>query len=159
MLLPDNIAQRFLEQYQTLLRSILGHEPSSLNDWVDARNKLAEVHKNCELNDGYDFDDDFRDGLRNAIYGDFCFLKRYKNYCALQHIDSSVFYGARSLTSPLEEMISEYSIIQTGLIPYQGTIVCDGLVQPSNMLLGKNYAKSMRDAYWSAKRGGELILI
>ena len=159
MLISPQYANQFLKNYKALLTAILGFKPSSLDEWVEGRlalmNTLTEDPAYVQT---LELDVEFKVGLSEAVYGDFCFLKRYKNYCALQHLESGVFFGVSSLTTPLEEMIPEYSIITTGVIPFSGVMVCDGLVQASNMILGKNYARSMRDGYWEAKRDGSLVL-
>ena len=61
------------------------------------------------------------------------------------------------LSTPLNEMLPEYSIVETCLLSFNGMIVCDGLLRGSGIILGNKMAKSMRLAYWDAKRSGELI--
>lgn len=61
------------------------------------------------------------------------------------------------LSTPLNEMLPEYSIVETCLLSFNGMIVCDGLLRGSGIILGNKMAKSMRLAYWEAKRSGELI--
>lgn len=61
------------------------------------------------------------------------------------------------LTTPLDDLVEEYSIIETALIPYANKIVCDGLILGSGILIGKNMAKELREGYWAAKRSGESV--
>ena len=75
----------------------------------------------------------------------------------MQNMDSSLYYAVRSLTTPLEEMIAEFSIVKTCLIPYKGMFVCDGLVVANNIHLGKNLVKDVRDGFWEARRSSALI--
>ncbi|MHC4525590.1 MAG: hypothetical protein ACYSU8_08670, partial [Planctomycetota bacterium] len=83
--------------------------------------------------------------------------RKYKNWYAFQNLDTNQYFTALGLTSPIEEMVEDFSIVKTALVPYQGPIVCDGLIVNENVLLGKNMMKDCRDGYNQAKKSGELI--
>lgn len=101
---------------------------------------------------------DFYRSLELGIFGRFVFLKRYKQGYVFHHIDTGIFYQAVCLTMPLDEMVEEYSVIETALIPYANRMVCDGLVLSAGVFIGKNMAKELRGDYWAAKRSGELVV-
>jgi hypothetical protein len=73
------------------------------------------------------------------------------------HIETGAFYMAFALTTRIEELSKEFAVVNTALIPFNGILVCDGLLTTYNVTLGKNYIKEIRDAYWKAKRSGSLI--
>jgi hypothetical protein len=158
MLIDTEQAKYFLEHYKSVISDFSEMNPQTKNEWLSGRNKMIEVMKQS---DGVVFDNhppEIINGIRCSIKGAFCFLKRYQKFCAMQHLESGIFYGVRSLTTPLETMIDEYSIVNAVLIPYEGMIVSDGLIEHTGVSLGKNYIKSFKEKFWCAKRSGELVL-
>jgi hypothetical protein len=73
-------------------------------------------------------------------------------------LDTGIFYQATALTSPLENLVHEYSIIKTTLLPFPNQLVCDGLISGANTLLGRNLVKEIREEYWEAKKSGNVVL-
>jgi hypothetical protein len=136
-----------LDLYQAALINWHGKIPNSVNEWNDLRNS---IHESDEAKLKIDI-------LKNAVYGTFTYLKKYKTHNALYSHETDMFYATHSLGDPIENMIEEYSIIKTALIEIEGRYYCDGLIQHTNMMLGKNYQKTIRDAYWDSKRSGTLI--
>ena len=148
--------QEFLSNYKALIEAVTGISPDGFEEWLDARDKMlgswqqAKVSQQLSENPIYQV-------LPQAVYGQFCFLKKYKSHYALQHVDSKQFFAVQVLSTPLNEMLPEYSMVETCLLSFNGLIVCDGLLRGSGIILGNKMAKSMRLAYWDAKRSGELI--
>lgn len=102
-------------------------------------------------------DQSFISSIKSGVYGKFVYLKKYQKGYILQHIDTNKYYQVAALTTPLEELIGEYCLITTAIIPYANQLVCDGLVLSHGVIIGKNMAKEIRDGYWQAKKSGELI--
>lgn len=158
MLLDESEALAFLQLYKGLIAQFHGEDPGDRDEWLEARNGMIQA-----ISDGGDetlaviADKEIRLAVKNAISGQFCFLKRYKDHCAFLHLDTNRFYAVRSLTTPVEQLADEFSVVQAVLLPFRGKIVCDGLMGAAGVYLGSNYTKEIRDSYWSAKREGSLI--
>ena len=159
MLLKPELAAEFLLKYKTILTyANSGIPPGNIEEYVDARTKLyddsacfrATLEKVKYI--------DFVESLNSAIHGDFVFLKKYKNGYIFKKLDTGIFYQASALTSPLENLMNDYSIIKTTLLYFSNQFICDGLIASTNTVLGKNLAKEVRESYWEAKRAGKVVL-
>jgi hypothetical protein len=100
---------------------------------------------------------DFVHALKSGLFGKFIYLKKYQKGYILKHVDSGKYYEMVALTTPLEEIVPEYSFIDTAIIPYANRLVCDGFVRSYGIYIGKNMAREIRDGYWLVKRAGELV--
>jgi hypothetical protein len=159
MLLKPKLASEFLSKYKVILAHInSGQPPNDIKEYVAARSKLYDdsacfssaLTKAAEI--------DFVEPLKSAVHGEFVYLKKYKNGYVFKKLDTGVFYQVAALTSPLENLVHDYSIIKTALLPFPNQFVCDGLISGANTLLGKNFAKEVREAYWEAKKTGQVVL-
>ena len=158
MLIERNIADDFLYKYQAVMMYLNGGLlPDGALEFAVIR---PEIY-NCldEINDAMSgvVGGDFVNNLRRAVYGKFIYLKNYKDGYAFMHIETGAFYMAFALTTRIEELSKEFAVVNTALIPFNGILVCDGLLATYDVTLGKNYIKEIRDAYWKAKRSGSLI--
>jgi len=159
MLLKPELASEFLSKYKSILTHInSGQPPSDMKEYVAARSKLYDdsTSFNSALKKAEEID--FVEPLKSAVHGEFVYLKKYKNGYIFKKLDTGVFYQVTALTSPLENLVHEYSIIKTALLPFSNQFVCDGLISWANTLLGKNLAKEIREAYWEAKKAGNVVL-
>ena len=156
MLTNSRIANAFLASYKAILAEVNdGERPQDTDEYVECRDLLySDLVSIAECKS---ISDDFKDALGKAIYGQFIYLKKYKNWYAFKHLDTNRYFAALGLTSPIEEMVEEFSLIETALVPYQGIIVCDGLIVNKNVLLGPNMMKECRDGYHQARKSGNLI--
>lgn len=150
MLVDSAVANEFLAIYKGVLALVNdGVVPKDTKEFVECRELLySDLESTVEYTN---IPEDFKNALSRAIYGKFIFLKKYKNWYALQHVESSKYYAVLALTSPIETMVADFCIIKTALVPYNGLIV------NNNMLLGKNMTKNCRDGYHQAKKTGELV--
>ena len=156
MLVNSSIANDFLSSYIAVLTEINdGIQPQNTEEYIECRDFLysdlasLSTYKNISR--------DLKNAVKKVVYGQFIYLKKYKDWYAFQHLDTNQYFAALGLTSPIEEIVEEFSIIETALVPYQGSIVCDGLVVKKNVLLGSNMMKECRDGYHQAKKSGYLI--
>lgn len=156
MLVDSAVANEFLAIYKGVLALVNdGVLPKDTKEFVECRELLySDLESFVEYTN---IPEDFKDSLRRAIYGKFIFLKKYKNWYAMKHIETSKYYAVLALTSPIEEMVEDFSVIETALVPYEGHIVCDGLIVNNNMLLGKNISKTCRDGYHQARKSEDLV--
>ena len=157
MLLDPDQAHDFLHRYMNFMSAVTNKTAQSAEEWYSLRDEmLAQFHANeIPLNDIEDTH--LFESVSKSISGDFCFLKRYKDHCAVRHLESNKFYAIKSLTTPLESMVGEFEIVTLCILSFNGELLCDGLVRPQNIRLGKNYTKEFRDSYWEAKRNDNLI--
>jgi len=141
-LLDSSLAMAFLAQYKRLLGDIAKKTLKSLKDYHVARNGL---YKNG-LNKRYAFDPSYDEAfvlaVRNATYGMFVYAKKYKQGYALKSPDNT-WVCVKALTTPLNEMIPDWVIIDTAVLPYHCFFVCDGLVVNRETYIGPNMIKSM----------------
>ena len=158
MLIERNLADDFLYKYQMVMMYLNdGLLPNGALEFAAIR---PEIY-NClnEIDDAMSgvVGADFVANLRRSVYGRFIYLKKYKDGYAFMHIETGAFYVAVALTTRIEELSKEFAVVDTALIPFNGTLVCDGLLAACNVTLGKNYIKEIRDAYWKAKRDNSLV--
>ena len=156
MLVNRTLANEFLASYKAVLTEVNGGKtPRDIDEFGKCRKKLYS--DSVSMIDFTSIAEDFKDALRRSIYGRFIFLKKYKSWYAFQYVDTGQYLAALGLTSPIETMVEDFSIIETALVPYKDLIVCDGLIVNNNILIGNNMMKDCRDGYFQAKRSGNLI--
>jgi hypothetical protein len=141
-LLNSSLSSTFLTQYKQLLGAIADKPMKTSDDFNEARNVLFKEG----LNKSYVFDSSYEESfvcaVRGAIYGMFIYAKKYKNGYALK-ASNNVWLCIKALTTPLEEMIPDWVLIDTAVLPYCGFLVCDGLVVNRHAYIGPNMIKSM----------------
>ena len=156
MLVNSTIANEFLASYKAVLAEVNGGKsPQDINEFAECRKSLYS--NSVSIAEYTSIAEDFKNALSKSIYGQFIFLKKYKSWYAFQYIETGQYFAALGLTSPIETMVEDFSIIEMALVPFRGLIVCDGLIVNKNMLLGKKIIKNCRDGYFQAKRSGNLI--
>lgn len=153
MLIPSEVAKEFLDRYKLLMKLMnKGEEPRGTKEYATLRALIYE--KMDDVDDLFSESIGFEliQSLREAVFGKFAYLKKYKNGYALYSFGSEKYYLCKALTSSLDEFIEPYSIIETAIVPFKGYIICDGLVLKHGVHIGKNMAKNFRDGYWAATR-------
>lgn len=160
MLVDQDIADDFLFQYKQLLFFLNDDvEPEELTDYVQIRNLLYENLESAQQQYKAIVGADFLNSLLSAIFGKFVYLKKYRNGYVLMNVQDNTYYQVLALTTPLEHVVHEYSVIETAIVPFKDQLLCDGLIQHQGMFIGKNMSKELRDGYWDAKRSGELVVL
>ncbi len=141
-LIDPSHASTFLMQYKRLLVTIAAKPMEDINDYIEARNKLYKK----EFNKCYAFDSSYNESfvlaVRSSIYGMFIYAKKYKQGYAFRRLDNT-WLCVKALTTPLEELIPDWIVIDTAILPYEGFLVCDGLIADRKVLIGPNMIKSM----------------
>ncbi len=141
-LLVPSLSRVFLAQYKRLLGDIAGKPMKTADDYNEARKVLYKEG----LNKSYVFDSSYEKSfvcaVKGGIYGMFIFAKKYKDGYALKS-SSNEWLCVKALTTPLEEMIPEWVVIDTAVVPYCGFLVCDGLVVNRQTYVGPNMQKSL----------------
>jgi len=142
ILLDPSSAKTFLEQYKRLLGDIAAKPIKSAEDYDDARKELYRNGLNTHYVFNSLYEESFVDAIRKAIYGVFIYAKKYKEGYALKSMDNA-WHCVTALNTPLEKMIPEWVVIETAVLPYAGSLICDGLVVDRHTYIGPNMIKSM----------------
>ena len=141
-LLDSSLASAFLVQYKRLLGDVAAKPMKSSNDYNEARNVLYKDGLNKLHVFDSSYEESFVLAVRNAIHGMFIYAKKYKEGYALKASDNA-WLCVKALTTPLEEMIPDWVVIDTAVLPYGGFLICDGLVVNRHTYIGPNMIKSM----------------
>ena len=141
-LLDPATSKAFIEQYKRLLSEIAGKRLDGTGAYVEARRALYENNLNKTHPMDSDYDTSFVEAVRNAQYGLFIYAKKYRQGYALKS-EENVWYFAQALTTPLEEMVPDWIVIVTAILPYPGQYICDGFVVDKNVAIGKNMIHDM----------------
>jgi len=141
-LLEPSLVEAFLRQYKRLLAEIAGKPLDGVVDFEQARESLYENGLNETYPMGSEYDPTFVDAVRNAQYGTFIYAKKYRQGYALKYEDST-WYFAQALTTPLEELVPDWVVIVTAVLPFHDQYVCDGLIVDRHTLIGKNMIHDM----------------
>jgi hypothetical protein len=135
-------ANAFLDQYKRLLCTFAAKPLKSINDYNEARNAFYKegFYKSYVFDSSYE--EIFINAVKSATYGMFIFAKKYRIGYALKGRDNK-WCCVHALTTPLEELIPEWCVIDTAVMPYCGLIVCDGLIVDRRISIGRNMIASM----------------
>lgn len=159
MLIDKKLADLFLYNYKAVMAFLNGGaEPDGIKEYASLRSLIFKDIDDIEEDIKGIVGIDFFNSIKSGVFGKFVYLKKYQKGYILINIDTGKYYQVAALTTPLEELIGDYSVIDTAIIPYENQLVCDGLVLSHSVSIGKNMAKEIRDGYWEAKRSGELII-
>lgn len=181
MLLPEKNAAQFLALYTPLLyyagnaRGVLP-EDMTFKEFLD---EPMEVKVDCRdaiysptplfddfLEDNGDQLSEKERGIVGAwskryVRGKFVLLQHLKEHSIFLSTDKSLkAYGVLGLTTELSEMAPRAYLpvfLETVLLPYEGVVVCDGLVMMSNILIGPNMTSNMKADYKRLKQSGKVI--
>jgi hypothetical protein len=180
MILPPQDSARFIRLYTSLLcfanRSLEVvpaaefAEPAqfgllSLDARFDIREALLGKRKLlaafvAENPYGLDAEDlTLVDSWRHLVAGKF-FVYRYlkKHAIFLNDAEPPIAYGVVGLTQPLTEVVGPTPVcVDTALMPYEGRIVCDGLLGVFSVSFGPGFRRSLAESYQAAKDGSGII--
>ena len=75
----------------------------------------------------------------------------------LRNEKQNKIYLVKAITTPLEEIIKEFSLIKTAILPFRGQIICDGLFEKHNILIGPNMMKELKEEIKEKRKHNEII--
>ncbi len=157
MLLDTELSDDFLYKYKMLMVYLNnGEMPCDIEGFAAKRTEIYDCLDEINESMSEAVGSEFLSCLQDAVYGDFIYLKKYKDGYAFKHIESGIYYRAVALTTPLEEFMNEFVVVNTTIIPFNGRFVCDGLITSSNVALGKGIMKEVREGYHQARKVGSL---
>jgi hypothetical protein len=165
MIIDPLSAAKFISVYKALLLEIdgAGHDgPKSnlLKRLVAARSRLSNDSALIDLalaglkSKPVAVDPEVVAALRRLEVAKWIFLRDTKVHSIFVHPSEHRAYGVLGLNDRIREMAGGVGVvIETGLVPYGGRFVCDGLI--SRLLwLGKNYRTEFNRVYQGAKSAG-----
>jgi hypothetical protein len=164
-LLKPSKAKSFLEQYKRLLSEITGRQLDGTADYVEARETLYEKGLNKTHRMDPEYDSLFIEAVRHAQYGMFVYGKKYKLGYAFKSKDN-LWYCVQALTTPLEDILPDWIVVVTAILPFRDNYVCDGLIVDKQVSIDKNMIHDMiqelkieRSKWLSNKRAqsGQLV--
>jgi len=94
--------------------------------------------------------------VRRSLY---IVIKYYPEYAVFYSIETGLFFGVLALTNPFSEILSETLpvIVEAALLPYEGTIIWDGLVRVSSSKVDATTAKMLLEACEKGRAEGLII--
>jgi hypothetical protein len=94
------------------------------------------------------------------IKGEYLFLKSLKKYSILMNLQNNRIYGVYGISSPIIDIMPYLPImIQTVLIPFNGKIIFDSLIERKNISFGRNMRQSFNDEYNEIRKKHGIISI
>ena len=97
------------------------------------------------------------------ISGTFLVLRHLKKYTIFLHSASpSSAYGVLGLTNDLEELLPKPRLpisVKTVLLPYNGVVVCDGMLSIYDILFGPNMRSGFNEDYKNMKSDGRFFTV
>ncbi len=176
MRLPQHEAERFIALYSAMLgwcsgrldpegkvRDVQGFAEVELAHKADARDMVLD---NANVIDEFlsenphnlGADDLARIGAwKNFVRGDLVVERDLKRHTVfLDWRDDPIVYAVLSLTEEVVDLLPmpPPMLVEAVLLPWKGTIVCDGLVRFQMVHFGPGIRKSLKDAYREAKAKG-----
>lgn len=96
---------------------------------------------------------------KEAIVGDFYIERMLKRYAIFIAPDDKV-YGVLGLFDDFDEMFHKAqlpALVKTILLPFQGKIIYDGLMQGYRVFFGGGIKGNLKETYLTAKQNGRII--
>jgi hypothetical protein len=180
MILPPHESERFIRLYTSLLcyanRSLQVvpaaefAEPAqfgllSLDVRFDIREAVLGKRKLLNAfvaENPYRLDEEdlvLVDSWRHLVAGKF-FVYRYlkKHAIFLSDAEPPIAYGVVGLSQPLPEVAGPAPVwVDAAILPYEGRIVCDGLLGVYSVSFGPGFRRSLAESYQEAKSGSGVI--
>jgi hypothetical protein len=98
---------------------------------------------------------------KRFVRGNFVVLRHLKEHTIfLNTTEPAKAYAVLGLMSDLSEVIPNYALplfIETVLLPFEGVIVYDGIVLASNVLIGPNMSRGMKEEYKDIKKAKKIV--
>jgi hypothetical protein len=97
-------------------------------------------------------------GWKNFVAGEFMIERVLKKYAIF--IGNEKVYGVLALTEPFRQVIGGMPLpvyVKTVLLPFNGKIIYDGLIEGYNIFFGHGVATSASNTYKAAKQQGMIV--
>ncbi len=163
MILDERSAAVFIDGYQKLLLEIcgpVGEDIKLLQRLVKGRKKLmsdlslmddavSRIHDR-----GQQVDETVVDAVTTLQVKSWVYLRDTRRYSIFMEQSGTLAYGAVGITNQIKELLGgSGALVETGLLLYDGHIVCDGLLSPLAWI-GPSYKRSFNDALSNIRSAG-----
>jgi hypothetical protein len=163
MILDQQSAAVFVNGYQKLLLEICGRTGENvqlLERLVAGRKKLlsdvsvlngavSRIHAQ-----GEHVNESVVAAATSLQVNDWVYLRDTRRYSIFMEPAGILAYGAVGITNPIRELLGgSGALVETGLLFYDGRIVCDGLISPLAWI-GPSYKKNFNDALSNIRSAG-----
>lgn len=155
-LLDSALSSAFLAQYKRLLGAVAGQLLMTAIDYNKARDVLYDKGFNKTYVFDSSYEESFVHAVKGAIVGMFIYAKKYAHGYAFKD-STDRWLCVKALTTPLEEMIPAWSVVNTAVLPYHGFLVCDGLVVDRHVAIGPNMVASMTQELKAARKKWSIL--
>ena len=125
--------------------------------WTDVG--LIDEYLNA-VDDMGDSDRDLIRSWKRCVSGRFILERILKKGAILISVNDEKVYQVSGIVSTWDEMFGYARLplmIQATLIPFEGVIISDGLVQTYNVIIGGNMAGMFKGTYMTAKKNGLIL--
>ena len=122
------------------IRDQLYQDPTVLDNFI--REKLTEPDEIATV-----------EGWKKYIKGKFFLFRHLKKHSIFLTTEEPYrAYGALGLTNPLKVIMPQVpTVVETVLLPFEGQIVCDGLLKGGRLYFGSGMRRSINSSYEQSK--------
>jgi hypothetical protein len=165
MVIDPKDAQIFIAGYKDLLTEVhrlAGGAPrmklmemlATARDAAVAEPTLIEAAASNLEAEGRRLPEDVLEAILSLKLRRWVFLRDTTKYSVFIDVDGKEAYAVLGLTERLRDIVGGTGVLlQTGVFPFQGAYVCDGIISGA-VWLGANYKKEYSDILASLKKSG-----
>ena len=147
MLIPPDDAEHFLRVYKALLSHVAGSECKGNEDYAAARRVLyGSKHQKDPLTD----DKDLLAALKTAVYDDFIIGRHLAQHTEMIGPKDKV-YWVKGLTTEYNDIMPPWVWVKTAVMRFKGYWITDGLIESTNLLIGRNMIRNFTATIRKAK--------
>ena len=147
MLLPPDDAEHFLKVYQAALHHIAGSRCKGNKEYAAARRLLyGSKYRNNPPTD----DTDLLAALKTAVYDDFIIGRHLPRYTEMIGPKDKV-YWVKGLTNEFKDIMPPWIWVKTAVMQFKGHWITDGLIESTNLLIGRNMIRTFTETIREAK--------
>lgn len=163
MILDARSATVFINGYKKLLLEICGTTRGNLKLLERLVEGRARLMSNTSLLDdalsrlhaqAQHVDESIVAAASSLQVKSWVYLRDTRRYSVFMEPAGIFAYGAIGITNPIKELLGgEGALVETGLLLYEGRIVCDGLIS-SLTWIGPSYKRSFNEALSNIRSAG-----
>jgi hypothetical protein len=163
MILDERSAVVFINGYQKLLLEICGPAGGNvklLERLVEGRRKLMSDVSSLDdavsrIHDqGQHVDETVIAAATSLQVQSWVYLRDTRRYSIFMEQAGILAYGVIGITNPIKELLGgSGALVETGLLIFDGHIVCDGLISPLAWI-GPSYKRSFNEALANIRSAG-----
>ena len=147
MLIPTDEAEQFLRTYKAVLSRVAGSECKITEDYAAARRALYGRKQRKKLPTD---DQDLIAALKTAVYGDFIIGRHLAQGTEMIGPEDKV-YWVKGLTTEYKDIMPPWVWVKTAVMQFKGHWITDGLIESTNLLIGRNMIRNFTETIREAK--------